>query len=152
MTGLLTRLSPRHPDRARQRRGFSLVEMLLVVAVIGILSAIAIPSFLGQRRRARVIGDALSNAKVLQMNLETRRAENGLYGAAGTYEWAADGSKATGPALIPTFQPKGATKMNYSLVIDASGLTYTLTVNDPTVGGAVAFQTDQTGAELKRMH
>lgn len=150
MTGLLTRLSPRHPDR--RRGGFSLVEMLLVVAVIGILSAIAIPSFLGQRRRARVIGDALSNAKVLQMNLETRRAENGLYGAAGTYEWAADGSKATGPALIPTFQPKDATKMNYSLVIDASGLTYTLTVNDPTMGGAVAFQTDQTGAELKRMH
>lgn len=150
MTGLLTRLSPRHPDR--RRGGFSLVEMLLVVAVIGILSAIAIPSFLGQRRRARVIGDALSNAKVLQMNLETRRAENGLYGAAGTYEWAADGSKATGPALIPTFQPKDATKMNYSLVIDASGLSYTLTVNDPSMGGAVAFQTDQTGAELKRMH
>lgn len=150
MTGLLTRLSPRHLDR--RRGGFSLVEMLLVVAVIGILSAIAIPSFLGQRRRARVIGDALSNAKVLQMNLETRRAENGLYGAAGTYEWAADGSKTTGPALIPTFQPKDATKMNYSLVIDASGLTYTLTINDPTMGGAVAFQTDQTGAELKRMH
>ena len=139
-------------SRSPRTQGFSLVEMLLVVAVIGILSAIAIPSYMGQRRRARVIGDALSNAKVLQMNLETRRAENGLYGAAGTYEWAADGSKATGPALLPTFQPKDATRMNYSLVIDASGLTYTLTINDPTMGGAVAFQTDQTGAELKRMH
>lgn len=136
----------------KNQKGFTLIELLLVLAIIGIISAIAIPSYMGQRRRARVIGDALSNAKVLQMNLETRRAENGLYGAAGTYEWAADGSKATGPALIPTFQPKDATKMNYSLVIDASGLTYTLTVNDPTMGGAVAFQTDQTGAELKRMH
>ena len=55
------------------------------------------------------------------------------------------------PFFICTFQPKDATKMNYSLVIDASGLTYTLTVNDPTMGGAVAFQTDQTGQVLKKM-
>lgn len=151
MTGLLTRLTPRRPEAARRKRGFSLVEMLLVLAVIGIISAIAIPGFMGQRQRARVIGDAISNAKALQMNLETRRAENGLYGAAGTYEWAADGSKASGPALIPTFQPKDATKMNYALTIDASGLTYTLTVTDPNLGGVTAYESDQTGAELKRL-
>ena len=66
-------------------RGFSLIEVLLVLAIIGILSSIAIPSYLGQRRRARVIGDAISNAKVIQMALESRKAENGTYGAPVSY-------------------------------------------------------------------
>ena len=69
------------------KNGFSLIEVLLVLAILGIISTIAIPSYLGQRRRARVIGDAQTNAQVLRMALESRKAENGVYGAAGTYTW-----------------------------------------------------------------
>jgi len=139
-------------SRLPRARGFSLIELLLVLAVIGIISAIAIPTFMGQRQRARVIGDAMANAKVVQMTLESRKAENGLYAAAGTYEWSADGSATTGPALLPTFIPQGNSKMNYSLVVDASGLTYILTVTDPALGGATTYQTNQAGQELKRLH
>lgn len=134
-------------------RGFSLVELLLVLALIGIISAIAIPSYMGQRRRAQVIGDAMANAKVLQMVMESRKAESGLYAADGTYDWKSDGSATTGPALLPTFQPSGASKMDYSVLIANGGLTYTLTVTDPSLGsGVIAYQTDQSGKELARLH
>ena len=146
-------VNPTSLGRISKNRGFSLMELLLVLAIIGIVSAVAIPSYLGQRQRARVIGDAIANAKSLQLALETRKAENGIYGATGSYEWAPDGSKTSGPTLLPSFQPQGASKMNYALRIDASGLTYTLTISDPSInGGAVAFQTNQAGEELKRLH
>ena len=133
-------------------KGFSLVELLLVLAILGIISFIAVPSFLGQRRRARVIGDAMANARVLQMGLEARKADGGIYGAAGTYDWTADGSATTGPTLIPTFQPNGNSKMNYSVLVANGGLTYILTVTDPSIGtGVTAYQTNQLGQELARL-
>lgn len=131
----------------RSRSGFTLIEVLLVLAILGIISGIAIPSYLGQRRRARVIGDAQSNARVLAMALESRKAENGIYGtASGTpYEWKSDGSATTGPALIPTFIPKGNSQMNYSVTITNSGISYQLTVTDPNISNATVLTADQTG-------
>lgn len=42
--------------RRRGGAGFSLVEVLIVIVIIGILAAIAIPMFLGQRERAKNAG------------------------------------------------------------------------------------------------
>ena len=137
------------PNRTK---GFSLVEMLLVLAIIGILSGIAIPGYLGQRRRARVIGDAISNAKVIQMALESRKAENGIYGAQDTYAWTLGVGDAKAKALLPTVSTLGGSKMNYSVAVDATGIAYTLTVIDPTISSTtVAYQTNQMGTELARL-
>jgi general secretion pathway protein G len=64
-------------DRSRQD-GFTLIEMLVVMAVIAILLAIAVPAMLGQRERAK---DAAASANVRQAiaAVEAYHQDHGTY-------------------------------------------------------------------------
>jgi prepilin-type N-terminal cleavage/methylation domain-containing protein len=140
----------REDTMRRTTQGFSFIEILLVVVIIGILGAIAIPSDLGQKKSAELVGDAQQNTKSLQMMLETRKADTGLYGPAGAVTvWNPDGT-VSGTNLAPLFGPKGSTIMTYTLTVDGTGLAYDLTINDnrPGKGNAKIFQTNQTGQQL----
>ena len=63
-------------NRLKDERGFTLIELLVVVLIIGILAAVALPTFLGQRDKG-FDADAKSNARNVQTLVETCGVDNG---------------------------------------------------------------------------
>lgn len=61
----------------RNRKGFTLIELVVVVAIIGILAAIAIPRYMAAQERARESAHA-ANIATLKSAVNVAIAENGL--------------------------------------------------------------------------
>lgn len=73
-----------HPSRSagapRRIRGFSLIELMIAVSIIGVIASIALPSLQAYVWRARR-NEAYINLKGIYTTQKTFQAENGRYGA-----------------------------------------------------------------------
>ena len=66
--------------RKKNQKGFTLIELMIVVAIIGILAAIAIPQFAKYRQRS-FDSSAQSDLRNSKTDLEAYYAEHFVYPA-----------------------------------------------------------------------
>jgi type IV pilus assembly protein PilA len=111
--------------RARSDSGFTLIELLVVILIIGILAAIAIPSFLNQQNKGND-AEAKSTAVTAAKAMEACATDtNGSY---------ANCSKSSLEAIEPTLNDA-----DLRLSVDSTSRTYDIEVTGKRDSGAVTF-------------
>lgn len=104
--------------------GFTLVELMIVVAIIGILASIAYPSYQNYVRRG-VVQEAFGALSDYRVKMEQYYQDYRGYGAAGGVICA----NGTGAPSWNTFAPAGAKYFTFSCALGSAtdNQTYTLT-------------------------
>jgi len=122
----------------KANKGFTLIELMIVVAIIAIIAAIAIPNLLRSRMQ--------SNESSAIGNLRTIVGAEVAYHAAN-YAYTADFADLTG--ATPSFLDGnwGGTKSGYNFVLGGDANAFTANANAAAYGttGGKGFFTDSSG-------
>lgn len=88
--------------RTQNKKGFTLIELMIVVVIIGILAALAIPRFMQATTKSKQ-SEAKQILKQVYTMERTYRQEKGLYWAGGPADSSLGGALATlGVEIMPT--------------------------------------------------
>ena len=121
--------------RTQGESGFTLVELLVVMLILGLLAAIAIPAFFNQRTKAQD-AEAKSTAKTAQTAMETYATDNN-----GSYA-AADRAKLK--AIEPTLS-SASSGANAITTLTVASNAYTITVTSDS-GNTFTIARGTTGS------
>jgi type IV pilus assembly protein PilE len=135
----------------RRHTGFTLIEVMIVVAIIAILSAIAIPSYSEYVIRSRLT-EGVAALSSMRVKMEQYFQDN------RTYVGACDaGTVATPPTGIPNFNITcpTPTATSYSVLATGTdkldGFVYTLNErNQKTTTGALGFASSTTCWSIRK--
>lgn len=117
------------PSRLRSQ-GFTLIEVMIVVAIIGILAAIAIPSYNDYIRRGQ-LPEAFGAMADYRVKMEQYYQDNRSYGSAN----CADGNGGTAPTWASW--PVSLKYFKYECALGTGGQGYTITatgINGQAIG------------------
>lgn len=131
-----------------KRKGFTLVEIMIVVAIIALLAAIAIPNLLAARRTANEAA-AKATVRSLATAAETyATSHSGVYPAAiaspGLIDFIASGGNYCANATGTTTSIQG---YDYACTLSAGGYTFVATPITIGTTGSVTY-TASTGGVI----
>ena len=123
-------------QRAQDEKGFTLIELLVVILIIGILAAIAIPAFLGQREKAQDSG-AKTQARNAASAMEAIYTDEQDYGTGDQLANAKKVEPTLGTEQV-TVTVSGAGAAGYTITAAHAKTGQTFTLAKDAATGAVA--------------
>ena len=123
-------------SRQRARAGFTLIEVMIVVAIIAILAVIAVPSYREYVLRSNLV-DASNLLSTGSADMERYFSDNRTYAASGV----------NNPPCSATIPVARRTQGQFVLTCGSDATTFTLTATGSGMTSAFAYTIDQFGTK-----